>query len=69
MTDRYYALTVILKKDTRSDDAEPIIEAIKMIRGVEDVQPLLSDPVSYMAQERAKSQFRDKILQIFYEEK
>lgn len=37
MTDRYFALTVLLKKDTREDDAERILNAIEMIKGVSKV--------------------------------
>lgn len=64
MTDKYYALTVILEKDIRADDAEKMIEAIQMIKGIKDVKPLVSDPVSWMAEERAKRELADKLFQI-----
>ena len=47
MTDRYFALTVVLEREIRSDDCEPIIEAIKILRGVLDVKPLIADAEHY----------------------
>jgi hypothetical protein len=44
MTDRLKGLTVVLDKDYRTDDAEAIINAIGMIRGVGKVVPLISTP-------------------------
>jgi hypothetical protein len=34
MTDRYNSLTVVLDRDIREDDAEHILNAIRMIKGV-----------------------------------
>lgn len=39
MTDRINTVTVFLERDTRSDDAETIIAAISMIKGVASVMP------------------------------
>jgi hypothetical protein len=38
MTDRLKGLTVAFEKDIRDDDAESIIQAIKMIKGVLEVK-------------------------------
>lgn len=38
MTDRYHALTVILERETRSDDIEYYIQVISAIRGVAEVR-------------------------------
>lgn len=38
MTDRIRHLTITLDQDYRDDDAERIIDSIKMIRGVEHVE-------------------------------
>ena len=54
MTDRYHSLTVVLEKDIREDDAKPILEAIRMIKGVLTVQGDISNPSSLMAEERAR---------------
>ncbi len=66
MTDRYYALTVILEKDIRDDDASRMIEAIQMIKGVQEVKPLISNPSIYMAQERARRELGDKLWKVLY---
>lgn len=69
MTDRYYALTVILEKDMRDDDSESLIQAIKMIKGVLSVKGNVSDPVSWMAEERARRELGDKLWNILYPKK
>jgi len=66
MTDRFYALTVILEKDIREDDAEPILNAIKMIKGVQDVKGNVSDPSTWMAEERARFELGKKLLNLVY---
>lgn len=43
MTDRYHALTVVLDTDIRSDDAAQIIDAIRQVRGVLTVDPIVAD--------------------------
>lgn len=37
MTDRFNALTVVLEKDIREDDAQALIAAISQLRGVATV--------------------------------
>lgn len=66
MTDRYHSLTVVLEEDVRSDDAEAIIEAIKMIRGVLDVTPHIADTASWMAQTRVRRELGEKLMSILY---
>lgn len=44
MTDRIRSLTVVLDRDTRTDDAQGLIDAISRMRGVDAV--LQGDPVS-----------------------
>lgn len=68
MTDRYYALTVILEKDIREDDAEPILNAIRMIKGVQDVKGNVSDVSTYIAQEKARRHFGEKLWHVLYPE-
>jgi hypothetical protein len=40
MTDRHAAYIVVLHRDIREDDAEQIIEALKMIKFVASVEPV-----------------------------
>ena len=66
MTDRYNSLTVILKKDIRDDDAEPLINAIKMFKGVLNVKGNVSGITSIVAETRVKEEFNEKLLAIVF---
>lgn len=61
MTDRHAGYVVVLTNDTREDDAQPIIAAIRMIRGVADVRPIAGDVVSTIAETRARTVLTQKI--------
>jgi len=54
MTDRIYAYIVTLDKDMRTDDVEGITNAIKMIKHVINVTPLVSTPELHTAEMRAR---------------
>ena len=66
MTDRYHSLTVVLEKDIRDDDAEHILNAIRMIRGVASVAGEVADMNSHMAEERARQELGDKLFDVIY---
>lgn len=66
MTDRYYALTVVLEKDIRSDDAEQIMDAIRMLKYVLDVKGNVSNPETYMAQARERRDIGEKLFKILH---
>lgn len=69
MTDRHNAFIVILEHDIRDDDAQPIINAIKQIKGVLDVQPTQADGIAVsVASVRIKTRLWDKICKVFEEE-
>jgi len=61
MTDRYKGLTVSLEKDTREDDAEYILNAIRMIRGVASVEGNVSTPEDHMNRQQVRAEIRDKL--------
>jgi len=48
----------------RDDDAQPIINAIRLLKGVIDVVPHIADPSHHFAVEAAKSEIRNKILEL-----
>ncbi len=48
MTDRIKGVLITFDRDIRDDDAEPIIEALKMIKGVFVVKPYISGAEDYM---------------------
>lgn len=69
MTDRHNAFIVILEHDIRDDDAQPIINAIKQIKGVLDVQPTQADGIAVsVASVRIKARLWDKMCKVFEEE-
>jgi hypothetical protein len=57
MTDRHTGYLVTLDKDIREDDAEQLIAAIEMLRGVLNVTPVVSGGL----QEMAERQRRDSL--------
>ena len=61
LNDQYYALTVLLEEPIKDEDAEALINAIRQLRGVMDVQPLIADPMAVWAKESAR---RDLIRQM-----
>lgn len=67
MTDRYNSLVVALDRDIREDDAEVIISAIKMIKGVADVTGNIVDPDSYVAERRVLNLIQDKLYALIKE--
>jgi hypothetical protein len=60
MTDRVKGFTVTLEKDIRIDDVEVIMQAIRMIRGIADVEPSISTSEDHMNRQRIKYELRDK---------
>jgi hypothetical protein len=66
VTYRVHALTVLLHDDIRDDDAQPLIDAIKMLKGVTDVQPHVSDFSAVWAMAEAKRQIRAELGETFY---
>jgi hypothetical protein len=66
MTEQYHTLTVALDHDIRSDDAEWLIKAIGMLRGVLSVTPHPVNPDSWVAEERAKRELTDKLWKVLH---
>lgn len=64
MTDRFNALIVVLESDIREDTAEPLISAIRQLRGVIDVTGSIVSISDHVAQLRAKHDLGNKILEI-----
>lgn len=62
MSDRFHAFTVVLEKDTRDDDSEPIIAALRMIKGVASVTPHVADVALHSAEVRANHAVIQKLL-------
>ncbi len=69
MTDHYNFLTVALECDMRSDDAENLIKAISMLRGVLKVEPNVVDPSDWTAQQRIRQELGVKLIEIVHPKK
>ena len=64
MTDRLKGCIVVFDADYRDDDAESILEAIGMVKGVQSVTPEVSNSQDWMARERIKFELRDKLFEV-----
>lgn len=61
MTQRINALTVVLSQDMRVDDAEHLINAIKMLKYVQSVELNVSTIDSHIAYTRARCDIENKL--------
>jgi len=66
MTDRINSLTVVLENDMRDDDCAALVNAIAMLRGVISVGMNATDAQSYMAEERARRELGQKLIEVVY---
>ncbi len=63
MTDRINVITVVLEKDIREDDVEPILVAIRCLRGVLRVVPHPVDSLTAFAVEsRVRRDIFDRLM-------
>lgn len=69
MTDRIKGFTVVLEEPLRDDDAEAIINAIRMVKGVMEVTPHIQTADDYYAEARARAKFRRKIYDFLEDQK
>ena len=69
MTARYNFLTVALERDIREDDAEMLLNAIRMLRGVLKVEPNVADATAWTAEERVRRELGKKLMDVVYPEK
>ena len=68
MTDRHAGYIVTLSNDIREDDAEAVITALKMVKGVVGVEALVADPGLHMAEMRIGVEVRQKLYQFIQEQ-
>ena len=54
MTDRHAGYIVVLDTDLREDDAEPVLAALRMVKGVLSVEPLTSGWEVHVAEDRVR---------------
>jgi hypothetical protein len=61
MTERFKGFTVVLEEDIREDDAQQTLNALRCIRGVLSVEPLVRDSTDFVARQRAQSEIREMV--------
>lgn len=61
MTNRVNGLVITLDKDYRDDDVQVIIDAIKMIRGVADVDMNIVEMQDYLNRNRVRYEIEGEI--------
>lgn len=54
MTNRHIGYVVTLEGPVREDDSEAALNAIRMIKGVVAVEPVIDNPGTQMAYQKAK---------------
>jgi hypothetical protein len=69
MTDRLKGFTVALTTDIREDDAQAIADAIRQLRGVLDVAPILADSSDWINRQRIRAELSQKLFDILKEDK
>ena len=68
MTDRINAFVVILDRDIRDDDVEAITNALRMVKHVASVEPVVARSTEGMvARTRVSKWWRDKLFAIIDE--
>lgn len=64
MSDRVHSLTVTLDHTYKDEDAKSIMDAIRMIKGVSEVQPIIATAETYFAVENARAQLATKLFEV-----
>lgn len=59
MTQRLKGVTVTFDRDIREDDAEALLTAIRMIKGVADVSPIEATSDDWMARQRVRQEIAE----------
>lgn len=67
MADRHAAYIVTLSEDHHADDSQAVMDAIRMIRGVADVQPVTASVEIRVASARANEQWVARLLDLIRE--
>ena len=64
MTAKFNSLTIVLENDVREDDAQTLINAILMLKGVLSVEGNVSSFADYVAESRVKTEVRNRLFEI-----
>lgn len=61
MTDRYKGAVVVFERDIREDDAEQLLKALGMIKGVASVSPSIAEAEDYMNRQRVHNEIQKSL--------
>ncbi|MEE9338446.1 MAG: hypothetical protein V3U87_10225 [Methylococcaceae bacterium] len=61
MTDRLNGVTITFDRDIREDDAERILDAFRMVKGVVHVEPNIVTHKDHFTEMKVKTDVRDKL--------
>jgi len=65
MTTRHSGYLVVLEVDLREDDAQPLLDAIRLLRGVASVQPIESEcGTQAISDARVRSELAKKLHEV-----
>lgn len=65
MTDRVKGFTVTLDKDYRIDDIQKVMDAIRMMKCVIDVAPVIVNGDDYINRMKIRNEFKDVIFNLY----
>ena len=64
MTDRYVGFLVALENPMRDDDSQATLAAIRQIKGVVDVKPVIGDHNTMIGDMRARRRLSEQLLSL-----
>lgn len=67
MTDRHAGYIVTLGSDVREDDAAEVMTALRMVKGVADVQPVSGGHEQSLGAIRERVRWQEKLLDLMKE--
>lgn len=69
MTDRVAYITVAVRDNLREDDAQPLMDAIALLKGVVGVTFKPVDMETIVARQSARNEIREGIMAVLYPER
>jgi hypothetical protein len=64
MTDRHAGYLITLTADIREDGAEATLNALRMVKGVASVEPVVSNLELHIGQQRADRRWREALINL-----
>jgi hypothetical protein len=69
MTDRHSGYVVALDRNMREDDAQAVLDAIQMVKGVISVRPVVADPLAEIHAVRVRRELLMKMYDVLENDK